>query len=452
MNIPLEQTSNLPGLPFLIEQSIKREGPLQSAEISNLSGAIIPKVKLHVSNFANLDQPLTNKNIKQIKAIYELPKPLIKSTSSLPVKSDLPEETLAHPSALELMEFYGLNTEEIQTILAHSKIILSNPPNQPLFIRRTDNHLPRSIVWIPDRSKKGLYVLLKEHGNAKEIGRGSFNRATLAIHLGSGKIQVFRSGQAEKVSASECDANQLTANFPEHFAAGIPIKYQGPIRPRNRDVPTELYENSKEYNVDKVGFIMDLAEGGTLCEQLSAPQKPPMERKQILNIARQYARNVAKLHELGLVHLDQKVENTFMTSEEKPLIGDFGFTVKKGQEIKKIAGTPGMVPPELIFPAFVPDDYSYIADFSADIWSMGCIFADLIGSNWYELNGQKSDEWKKILDPGTLEELKAICFPDKNDPLQNLIRECLHFNPAERPTAHQVAAALEEIWQNFTGG
>jgi serine/threonine protein kinase len=379
-------------------------------------------------------------------------KPLPTSSAEGPVKS-IPSEGKATPfldpeikkELLKNAASYGLSELELSVIIDlyeadHAEL---EKFAEPVHIRKseTDPPLPRSIIIVPQGPRKGLYVLLKTHGGMKEIGLGSSNRATKALHIDTGKLKVFRDGKAEEVREGEFTANKEASGLPEFLAAGVPVEYVGPWRSRKRVKNEPKDHLPREHNVKKVGFIMDWMEGGELFEAMG--QKFP-SYKEGLQYAIPIAKGLKCMHEeLQMAHLDLKPENVFLTKDQKPKISDFGFATKIGTR-REPCGTPGCIAPEVVFSG----GSDFLVSPKADIWSYGCLLAELFhGSSWYNWNGQSEGKWYKLLNANEVDKQKEILFPNRHDPshVDYWIDACLQSDPDDRPSAGTLIGAMEKI-------
>src|SRR4029077_14507871 len=89
---------------------------------------------------------------------------------------------------------------------------------------------------------------------------------------------------------------------------------------------------------------MELVEGRTLRALLREGRLP---NEAALRVARDVARGLAKIHELGIVHRDLKPENVMIDDEGHAKVLDFGLAVlRKDEPAPSAAGTPGYMSPE----------------------------------------------------------------------------------------------------------
>ena len=319
---------------------------------------------------------------------------------------------------------------------------------EPTLIHRDEAKLPYSIVYVPDGPGKGMYVLLKTHEGHKEVGVGGFHRATLAIKWDTGERKVFRNAKSSDVPENEIDANEKLLG-DSHFSTGIPVRYQGVYRPReSREKNIDLDKDERYQRLvgvhDKVGFITDYEEGGDLFARVyeSEGSLPELSGEQLGTMAQEYTKTIVTLHENGLTHNDQKLENVLLTKDEHIKLSDLGFAVPPGGKVP--GGTNGYIAPEIA--AKLDNRENGEASFKADIWQMGCVFAALYGrrADWIEWCA--TQDWTNI-DPGYFENTVVAFFDNWENPSHPdfIIAQCLMLNPDERPTAQEVFA----MWDNF---
>lgn len=323
-----------------------------------------------------------------------------------------------------------------------------------------DHPLPRSLVYVPSGPRKGMYVLLKTKGGVGEVGLGSFNRATLCLHLETGKTKIFRSANAKEVSEDEIEVTEMALDDPKNLVGGVVVKYEGSWRPRSGVIDNKGKKRKKnkpiewipkELNVPKVGFIMDYIKGGELFDYID--KNLPLSDKEAVEFALKVARGVQSIHRIGLVHKDLKLENIFITNNLEIKIADFGFSCKKGAPNEE-CGTPSYVPPE-IFSAIkaLP---------SGDIWSLGCLLSTFTHAfEWPDYNGKaimphfgKFGFSKFSFISSEITKMKMSIFTDlkRFDTLDRVIWDCLNPKESDRPSAKQLVKRLKDILKSDLPG
>jgi hypothetical protein len=351
-------------------------------------------------------------------------------STSIELKPELQAYGLTKNKFILLQDFYNKNFRSLSylkfpKLLHHAQI---------------RSHFPYSIVLIPARlRKRGMYALLKD----QEINKGAFNRIVYALRLGKNPlIKVFRSALRDNVPLEELQANLKTARYPQAFVGGNYVHYKGNYRDRNPDVSEGVSREEfkkivkKKIGVKKTGIILDYAEGETLFHLLEKSKCP--EQKIVYHISKGCAEALNILHErLKIVHFDLKPENIFLDNN-RIKIGDFGFTIPIGEK-RSAGGTPGYIAPELIRSKFENTDY--LANPKADIWAIGCVFANLSGNtSWYNWSiniGFKA--WMQIT-PEKFEMIKDNYFTNRKNinHYDYVIDKCLQLSPESRFSAAQI--------------
>ncbi len=158
----------------------------------------------------------------------------------------------------------------------------------------------------------------------------------------------------------------------------------------------------------------------------------PLPERSLRVLGGAVARALASVHEAGLVHRDVKPGNVLLAVDGPRLI-DFGIARVAGEtgltSADMVVGTPGFLAPEQaaartagIGPA-------------ADVFSLGCLLA-------YAATARPP------FGTGTLDALLYRTVHDEPDlagvpePLLPLVRQCLAKDPADRPSAAEVADRL----------
>jgi eukaryotic-like serine/threonine-protein kinase len=174
----------------------------------------------------------------------------------------------------------------------------------------------------------------------------------------------------------------------------------------------------------------ELVRGSTLRELL---RKGSLAPDRALSFARQLALGLACAHELGIVHRDLKPGN-IMIADERVKILDFGIAKSMTVGAPSVTrtgiaiGTPGYMSPEQTRgQAITP---------ATDIYSLGVtLYAMLRGSTPFD-----AKDTDMLLD----QQLHDTPTPPGISPqIDDVVVRCLAKHPTQRPSAAEVAAALE---------
>jgi eukaryotic-like serine/threonine-protein kinase len=171
--------------------------------------------------------------------------------------------------------------------------------------------------------------------------------------------------------------------------------------------------------------VMQLLDGTSLADRLASG---PLPWPEAVSVAARVAEVLAAAHRRNVVHRDVTPENVMLTTDGVKLL-DFGIATDFGQREETITfGTPPYVAPERLAGAQ--------ATGAADVYALGVLlYESLTGgppfgaTTWDEV--ERLDRRVPPLDvAGLPPEVAALC------------RRCLAADPARRPSADDVAAAL----------
>lgn len=352
------------------------------------------------------------------KKLVNLNYPLNKNTPVAIKKTRLNEKELRL-----IQEYYIKNLTELEK------------QTEPVHIRKDKkNQLPRSLVYVPNGPRSGMYILLKTKNNIKEIGYGGMCRVTRAFHLDSGTLKAFRSAKKRNISPREIKANKLLNNKLKFFAAGVAVTYQGTWR--KRGYKKDKASVSQEKDVKKAAFIMDFFKGGDLFDY-KFEKKLEKNPSECIRLGKKIAKTIDALHKENLVHHDLKPENIILTDDNKPKLADFGFTAESDTNIP-LCGTEEFIAPELWKKGQLKSNPA------VDIWALGCILAFLKNSPkknnlywWHTKNVLQKD----------FEESKKIHLKNRKNPksLDYIINKCLRWDPERRPSSEDVVKMFKEV-------
>jgi eukaryotic-like serine/threonine-protein kinase len=183
--------------------------------------------------------------------------------------------------------------------------------------------------------------------------------------------------------------------------------------------------------VDAAGrlfVVMDLVDGGTLGSRLHAG---PLPAPAVVRLGAVIAAALAQVHARGVVHRDVKPGNILLGRDDEPRLTDFGIARIVGATrvttTGVVVGTAAYMAPEQVRGQPVGP--------AADVYALGLVLLEAVtGRREYE--------------GGTLESAvarlhRAPLVPAQvPDPLATVIPRMTAFEPADRPSASDVAAAL----------
>ncbi|SCG53257.1 serine/threonine-protein kinase [Micromonospora coxensis] len=179
--------------------------------------------------------------------------------------------------------------------------------------------------------------------------------------------------------------------------------------------------------------VMELLSGEELENRLS---EGPLPWPEAVEVGAQVAEALAAAHRLGIVHRDITPANVMMTRTGAKVL-DFGIATQVGapdeDEDGGTFGTPAYVAPERLDGA--------PAQPATDVYSLGVLLYETLtgrvpfpADTWEDLGEALQSDETPSLDgvPGLPPAVARTCL------------RCLARDPRDRPTAHQVAAALRD--------
>ena len=183
-------------------------------------------------------------------------------------------------------------------------------------------------------------------------------------------------------------------------------------------------------------LVMDLVEGADVRKTLRT--SGPLRPAEVAEISAQIADALAAVHAAGIVHGDVKPGNIMVPSDGGPAkLVDFGVARRVQLPDTVTHATPEYVAPEVVAGA------SPTA--SADVYSMGMVIYEMASAR----SPYRGGSVREVVDR------HATCVPVQPagmpDELWQLARHCVELNPAQRPTAEQLAAQLRTLAPSLVG-
>eukprot|EP00271_Cylindrocystis_brebissonii_P012615 TRINITY_DN3145_c0_g1_i2.p1 TRINITY_DN3145_c0_g1~~TRINITY_DN3145_c0_g1_i2.p1 ORF type:complete len:726 (-),score=105.10 TRINITY_DN3145_c0_g1_i2:2935-5112(-) len=167
---------------------------------------------------------------------------------------------------------------------------------------------------------------------------------------------------------------------------------------------------------------MELCEGGNLADYLKKSSAQHLAEEKIWSFARQVAAGLHHIHAAGVVHLDVKPENIYLTEDFGLLkIGDFGLAVLTGQWDWE-EGDGAYVAPELL----VHGTHRPLPGPASDMFSFGAMLYEWSTGSQLPRSGPLRQGLQLELPTG------------RSAVLADLIRQLLNPIPSLRPTAVDV--------------
>ncbi|WP_022665976.1 protein kinase family protein [Desulfospira joergensenii] len=221
------------------------------------------------------------------------------------------------------------------------------------------------------------------------------------------------------------------------------------------------------FDKPRIGICMDYCQKGDLLHVIQGNEKDKFDATKkegvdnIIDYVLQPALGLEYMHGQGLIHRDIKPENFFVTRDNTVKIGDFGISKKRNTEVDGMTmkdmeesfremdtarvGTSIYMPPEVTLK-------KYKASPKQDVYSFGMSLLvialgdpkKVIGKAFnFELLMIEPDKAKTKIDTWLSNPVFQKGAP--GEALAPLIRQCLSYEPKDRPTMHDVIEQMRQI-------
>ena len=216
-----------------------------------------------------------------------------------------------------------------------------------------------------------MSVLKENYDTIETIGRGSYGKIFKAQRKQDGLVLALK-----RIDVVNLSAPEQTDTLHEASLMGQ-LEHEHIVR---------FYDAFMDDNA--IYIAMELIEGGDLGTVIDnhKVQRTYVDEAEIWQYLVEACCGLKYLHDQRILHRDLKPQNIMLTADRHVKIVDFGFTKHLGQNqlAMSVVGTPLYMSPELCQKCGYDD--------RSDVWSLGCIFYELmslrlpfVGHGWDDL-------------------------------------------------------------------
>lgn len=252
-----------------------------------------------------------------------------------------------------------------------------------------------------------------------ELGRGGMGVVVKAHDTLLDRPVAIKMVSRDLVEAGGMEANQIIQRFLIEARAAAKLAHP------NMVTLYDVVDAKPPY------IVMEFVDGKTIRDLVEAGG--PFELSKACDVCAQVARGLHAAHSLGMVHRDIKPENVIISGDKAKIL-DFGLAQLQQLRgaIKKepVLGTPGYMAPEQIL--------GEEATPASDIFATACVFVfSLMGRDLFEGSDIREILTKVVKEDPDLSQIPVGAS------LRPVLTRALSKDPKDRPTAEELAAAME---------
>jgi NIMA (never in mitosis gene a)-related kinase len=254
---------------------------------------------------------------------------------------------------------------------------------------------------------------MEKYRKVKMVGKGNFGYALLVQNLQNRKFFIMK-----VIDVSKMDTKQRNDALNEVIVL------------KEMRHPYIVAYRESFMNKKCLCIVMDYADAGDLYTRIAQHKKNNtlFDENQILDWFVKIALAIKHIHDKRILHRDLKTQNIFLTSNGDVKVGDFGIArvLQNTYDCAQTAiGTPYYLSPEIC------QEKPY--NQKSDIWSLGCIFYEMLTlRHAFDSNSIKGLVLKIL--KGTYPPIPSVY----SDNVKNLVAEILIKDPAKRPSIRKI--------------
>jgi hypothetical protein len=184
-------------------------------------------------------------------------------------------------------------------------------------------------------------------------------------------------------------------------------------------------------------LVMELIRGQAL-EKLLFKRSLTVER--VFHYLDGILSGMGAMHAVGVAHLDIKPSNIILRDDDTPALVDFGLS---GRQLRPGCGTLEYCAPEVL--GVIPEGYVPEAP-RADLYAFACTAYELLtGELLFDAENESGLMSQHVSHDGWPDALASLAETDEHRPIAAILGACLRRDPRNRPTVHEVRAALQKL-------